>query len=358
MIRFITPVPLEGAGGLVGEVYRRVRRDFGVLAEPFPLHSPLPELLAGSWCALRETLLAGHLERPLKELVAAVVSRANRCPYCVEAHTTMLEAAGYRGAAWGVRLGRRRLGAERFDAYARWAAATGDPDHPDLAEPPFPPEAGPEVRGTACCFHYVNRLATVFLGPGIVPLPGRWLRAGALAAVAGRLRPRVQPGLPAGESLDLLPEAAAPPESWWAEASPPVAGALGRWFAATAEAGREALSEAARRRVKERVALWRGEPLPFGSSWVEEALDGLVAEDRPGARLALLAALAPHRVGHPEIAAFRCLHPGDRHLLGAAAWGAAQATLRVSSWLAPGEVPGRAGGEATQSVGGPPAGPR
>ncbi|HEX2164224.1 MAG TPA: carboxymuconolactone decarboxylase family protein [Thermoanaerobaculia bacterium] len=337
MIRYLTPVPAAGAGGRVGEVYRRVRRDFGLLPEPFLLHSPVPDLLAGAWCALRETLLAGVVPRPVKELVAAAVSRANRCPYCVEAHTTMAEAAGLAGAAWRLRLGRPALGDERLDAAARWAAATLDPDAPALRQPPFPPEAGPEMRGTVCCFHYVNRLATVFLGPGIFPLPGRWLRAGALAAAARRLRPHARATLPPGESLDLLPDAPPPREAAWAATSPTVAGALGRWVTAVERAGRQALSPAVRERVAGHLATWRGEPPPLGTAWIDAALAGLPGDDHPAARLALLAARAPHRVLPDHVAALRGVRPGDPTLLATVAWGAGQATLRVASWLAPGD---------------------
>lgn len=42
----------------------------------------------------RETLVAGRVDRAVKEAVAVAVSKTNRCPYCVEAHATMLTAAG------------------------------------------------------------------------------------------------------------------------------------------------------------------------------------------------------------------------------------------------------------------------
>ena len=46
MIRYLTPVRDRVAHGLVAAVYRQIKRDFGMLAEPYTLHSPVPELLA------------------------------------------------------------------------------------------------------------------------------------------------------------------------------------------------------------------------------------------------------------------------------------------------------------------------
>ena len=82
--------------GLVAEVYRQVRRDFGALVEPITVHAPVPTLLAAAWCVNRETLLVGRVRRELKEAVATVVSQLNRCPYCVDAHTAALDALGER----------------------------------------------------------------------------------------------------------------------------------------------------------------------------------------------------------------------------------------------------------------------
>src|SRR4051812_44044903 len=92
-IRYLSPVPPEAAQGAVATVYAEAQRDFGLLAPPLVIHSPVPELLCGSWLTLRETLLAsGTLSRPAKEAVATAVSQANTCPYCVDVHGSALHA--------------------------------------------------------------------------------------------------------------------------------------------------------------------------------------------------------------------------------------------------------------------------
>src|SRR3972149_3042849 len=93
-IKYIHPVKPGSAQGLVADVYVQVKRDFGRIAEPFLMHSPLPQLLAGAWMVCRETELVGNVPREVKEAVAAAVSQLNQCPYCVDAHTIMLDAAG------------------------------------------------------------------------------------------------------------------------------------------------------------------------------------------------------------------------------------------------------------------------
>ena len=82
----------------MAEIYGQIRRDFGAVPDPFLLHSANPRLLGGVWAVCRETLVASRAPRHLTELVATVVSQINSCPYCVDAHTTMLRADG-RGAA-------------------------------------------------------------------------------------------------------------------------------------------------------------------------------------------------------------------------------------------------------------------
>ena len=53
MIKFIHPVEPSEAKGLVADVYAQIKRDFGRVAEPFMMHSPSPNLLAGAWMACR-----------------------------------------------------------------------------------------------------------------------------------------------------------------------------------------------------------------------------------------------------------------------------------------------------------------
>jgi hypothetical protein len=99
------------------------------------------------------------------------------------------------------------------------------------------------------------------------------------------------------------------------------------------------------------MAAWSGEDPPLAGAWVDDALTGVAAADRPACRLALLTALAPHRVGAAEVAAFQLRHPGDRALVALAAWASFAAARRLAGWL-----PG--GGCTTAGTAGIAAGPR
>src|SRR5258708_12447234 len=85
-IHYLSPLRRPPAQSLVGRVYRQIKQEFGVIADPFRLHTPVPELLAGIWSVTREIGAARQVPWPVKEAVAAAVSQSNACPYCVEIH--------------------------------------------------------------------------------------------------------------------------------------------------------------------------------------------------------------------------------------------------------------------------------
>src|SRR5262249_32328605 len=119
-------------------VRRQIIDDFGILAPPFSLHLPVPDLLCAFWAMFRETVLGPRVDRAAKEAVAAAVSAINACPYCVDAHTTMLDAAGRRGAAEAIAAGRfDDIADPDLRSVAAWARATRTPDATILQRPPF-----------------------------------------------------------------------------------------------------------------------------------------------------------------------------------------------------------------------------
>src|SRR5260370_42692226 len=87
-MKYLHPIRQIRSESLTGQVYAQIRRDFGIVSDPFKLHAPVPELLAGMWAIVRETTLVGHVPWMLKEAVAATVSQTNACPYCVDIHAS------------------------------------------------------------------------------------------------------------------------------------------------------------------------------------------------------------------------------------------------------------------------------
>ena len=90
-VRYVAPVPAGVARGLVAEVYAQAQDEQKLVVPPVLLHSPAPPVLAAYWMLMREPLLAGRaVDRRTKEAVAAGVSVANTCPYCVDMHSISL----------------------------------------------------------------------------------------------------------------------------------------------------------------------------------------------------------------------------------------------------------------------------
>jgi len=334
MIKYIQPITAASASGLTAQVYRQIKRDFGALVEPFTLHSPAPQLLAGVWMATRETELVGSVRRELKEAVAATVSQLNQCPYCEDAHTMMLHATAAHNAATAISHRRdEQIQDAALRAIVAWAAATRSPGDAILLTPPFSEGEAPEIVGTAVAFHYINRMVDVFLSETPLPSNRGWLK-GIFKRMAGWYFSRAaRQQKPAGASLELLPAAELPADLAWAAASPTVASAFARWAAVIEAAGRNALPDDTRLLVGERVAAWNGEDPGLSRGWVEEATAGLDEADKPAARLALLTALAPYQVDASVIEAFRAQQPGDDKLIAATAWASFTAARRIGTWL-------------------------
>jgi len=335
-VKYIAPVRPEAATGLVAAVYEQLARDFQLLA-PITLTSPLPALLAARWTVMRETLLAGAAPRLEKELVAAAVSQAHACPYCVAAHALMLHGGGLDDVGQVLARGdAEAIANSRLRAVARWALNTRSPDHPAVVDPPFDERSAPEFVGTAVAFHTTNRIVDVFLEASPIAMPSglQWTAALLTKPVASTFARRLVGLTPApGASLALLPEAPLPLDLRGAAYNAVVAGAFARAASVVDHLGASLVPSAARAIVLEHVDRWRGEAMGPSRAWVETAILPLAQPARPAARLALLTALASFQIDDDVVSAFREQSPSDDALLGTVAWAAFTAARRVGTWL-------------------------
>jgi len=198
-IKYIHPVKANSAEGLVAQVYAQIKRDFGSLVEPFTLHSPLPKLLAG-------------------------VSKINQCPYCVDAHTIMLNATGKRNVA-------RLISNENYNQISdsevreivKWALTTRSAGSEILLSSPFSRQDAPEIIGTAVFFHYLNRMVNVLLSETPLPSNRSWLK-NTLKLMAGLFFSRAACRHKSlGDSLKFLPESDLQADLNWAKTNPTIA---------------------------------------------------------------------------------------------------------------------------------------
>ncbi|MGB5809047.1 MAG: carboxymuconolactone decarboxylase family protein [Polyangiales bacterium] len=334
MVRHITPVPPGDATGLVADVYAQMRSEFQ-LAPPFTLHSPAPSILAGVWSAVRESEIAkGHLPRVSKEAIAAAVSRANECPYCVDAHTGLLQGASHRDAGRAIRNRHfDRIPDVSTRALVQWASATRRPDDPIVASPPFAPDAAPEAIGTSLAFHYINRMVHVFLGDGLLPGPSGFRGAARHVFGATFAKRIVQRGGSPGGSLGLLPVAPVPPDFAWAERSPSISAAWSRFVQVVEDGGERSVPGSVQKVVEHALTAWRGDDPGLVGSWLDQGVAPLDDEERPLGRLLLTTALASYRVNPDDVGSVRAEMGSDTALIEATAWASLRAARRVGDWL-------------------------
>ncbi|SFW72332.1 carboxymuconolactone decarboxylase family protein [Amycolatopsis australiensis] len=322
-VKYVEAVRPRRARGLVRDVYRQVERDFGMLAPPIALHSPAPDVLAAAWLMLRESLVArGSASRAEKEVVAAAVSAANSCPYCVEVHGMALGSLGEPSAAAAIEAGAVVPDADTR-ALAAWASGEGD----------LPADApAAEFTAVAVAFHYLNRVVSVFLGPSplpdAVPQPAR---AKAKAILGFLLKPGLAPA--PGEALGLLPPTAADGPGWAAPGST-LADAFARAGAAVEAAGERSVPSRVRDLVRREVKAWDGKPPGLSRAWAEPVLAELPAGERAAGRLALLTAKAAYQIGSADVAAVRPQWTDDRALVELVSWAARTAAVAAGDRLA------------------------
>jgi AhpD family alkylhydroperoxidase len=330
-MKYITPVPPGRAHGLVGDVYRQIKHDFGAVVDPFVVHSISPGLLAAVWGACRESELVGVVPREIKETIAVTISKSNQVPFCVDAHVVMLHALKAHDVAQALTHDRPDRLPERMRKAFEWSRTM--PSEPGT--PIFGEKETAEMIGTAVFFHYMNRVATVLLDETPLPSSREWLK-GFLSRTAGwyfsfAARRAKTPGA----SLSFLPEAELPDDLAWAASSPTLAGAWARFALEVEQQGQASLPAETRHLATHCIGNWRGEAVEFGNGALNDAIRPLDPAQHDAARLVLLTALAPHRVDEKIVRDFADPDREQERLLGAISWASFAAARRIGSWLAP-----------------------
>ncbi|MEV0648006.1 hypothetical protein AB0I28_22340 [Phytomonospora sp. NPDC050363] len=328
LLRHIEAIPPARATGLLAEVYRQIDAEFSSAGPAVRMTSPAPELMAAGWALMREAQLVGEAPAVTKAIVALGVSLCNGVDYDVEGYLAILRALGAVETAEAIAAGGLPSDPE-FAELLFWARSTGG-----FSPEPVPAEHAVEYQGTALFTHYVNRMVAAFLPAGLRP---GGMRAEDPPAFEGApvLRELTRSREP-GTSLALIsgnPTRQAPD---WAGDTP--IGAAFAGLSATAAQGSAFLSAEGRDRVSEVIAVHRGLITPGFD--LGAVLDDLDDGDRAAARVAILAALAPHRLQDAEVAAWRATNPAlsDHCTVFLVAYGAMAAVDHIAERVGAGEA--------------------
>lgn len=299
LVRHVTAIGPETADGVLAEVYRQVSEEFSTIGPAVRMMSPSPELTAAGWALMREAQLVGDAPLRGKAMVALGVAQSLDCRYDAEAWLAMLRIVGAGELADEVESGGNPSDPE-LAALIEWARAAGS------ARPtPVPADAdlAAQYIGTALFTHFIDRMSDSMLPGGLLPGSMRAEDEPAFdgAPVFAGLGSDHEPG----RSLALLQANPVGEYPVWAGDS-----SIGRAYAvlaATAAQGAGLLSEPARTAVAAAIGAHRYRGLDEETGWIEEALAGLSTEDQAGARVAILAGLAPRRLTDDDVAGWRAV---------------------------------------------------
>lgn len=164
-IRTIAP---SEASGELGEIYRAIESSRGGVADVHQAQSLNPRALRAHLDLYRAVVFQrSTLDRVARERIAVIVSRANRCSYCVAHHAEALRQLGDDPAVIAaIQLGDTRVGSDDAakallqwaDLAAREPAASGEAGVETLRAHGFDDRAILDATLTVAYFSFVNRI--------------------------------------------------------------------------------------------------------------------------------------------------------------------------------------------------------
>ncbi len=164
-IKYIKYVSAKQASPQIEAIYLQIKQDFGLLAEPFTLHSAIPDLLAAVWIATREICLINQqVSRTYIEAISTAISYSNSCKYCVDAHSIMLLSLNDKSVNKAIKTANFELIEDsKLKKISKWSLNNSNTDNEIFFNPPFSKKEAPEIIGTAFIFNYINRVVEIFL---------------------------------------------------------------------------------------------------------------------------------------------------------------------------------------------------
>ncbi|MEB5091642.1 carboxymuconolactone decarboxylase family protein, partial [Pseudomonas aeruginosa] len=94
----IAPLTIDTADAATAATLKAVKAKLGMVPNLFATLAHAPAALNG-YLGLSETLGTGRLNASQREIVALAAGQANRCQYCLSAHTLIGKGAGLSAEA-------------------------------------------------------------------------------------------------------------------------------------------------------------------------------------------------------------------------------------------------------------------
>ncbi len=301
----------------------------GPIPDPIMLHACDPDLLIGHWHMSKAAYFSGSFRREYKDIIAAGVSVANACSYCLEAHGSLV-ALNFKDVGSAIRLNNGEI-IENPEQRAlfEWARSSSSPGAAKLKLPDLV-DNRTEIVAVALMFHYVNRLANVMLEDSSLMIP----RIPGLKKLVMLIARPVLRKL--GSQTAPRPElitAADKDRFTWAADDPIILSSFCNFDFAVERSVAKLISDTTQRSISDAIQRWRGESMPIHRTWVEDVVIDVQSKDRPAARLALRTALDSQRVSDSEVAAYQRVAGSDADLVKLVIWSSFLATKRIGSWL-------------------------
>lgn len=334
-IKYINYIEPSNATGLIADIYTQMKRDFGRVVEPVALHSIIPELLASNWSVLRETnVIEDKAKRNVKDAIATTVSKINKCPWCVDAHTIMLIGLRYQKVAKAIENEYLSLIKDtKMRSIVEWALANRTPNAKIINNPPFTFDEAPEIIGTAIYYHYVNKMVSVLLNETPLPTKASSLKPFMKKIAALKFSTALKRPKKAGESLKFIDSFNLVKDLFWASEN--------KRIAVTFTAHKKIVEKLAEKYVPTEVQTvvikiieeWKGEDPGISRGWVERYISNLHEPLKPVARLSLLTAISPYQIDDETINSYRQFNPEDEALLSTLSWASFVTAIRIGKWL-------------------------
>ncbi len=301
----------------------------GPIPDPIMLHACDPELLIGHWHMSKAVYFSGSYRREYKDIIAAGVSAANACSYCLEAHGSLV-ALNFEDVGRAIRLDSGEIISNPEQrALFEWARSTLSPGASKLNLPDLVNNRT-EIVAVALIFHYVNRLVNVMLEDSSLMIP----RIPGLKKLAMLMARPVLRRL--GSQTASRPELITVADKGrftWAADDPIILSSFCNFDLAVERSVAKLISDSTQQSISQVIQRWQGESMPIDRTWVDDAVVDVERKDQPAGRLALRTALDSQRVSEADVTAYQRVTDSDADLIKLVIWSSFLATKRIGSWL-------------------------